>query len=54
MKRKPLAEAVAEFVASRAPKAEAKDGKRPQLNPKYHANTVPWLHEFAATSPATT
>lgn len=49
--RKALSEAVADFVASRAPKAEAKDGKRPTLNPKYVENTASWLTKFAATFP---
>jgi len=51
VRRKTLSEAVAEFVATRAPKAEAKDGKRPALNPKYVENTATWLREFAATFP---
>lgn len=51
VRRKALAEAVAEFVASRAPKALVKDGKRPALNPKYVVNTASWLRDFAATFP---
>ena len=39
MPRKPLAAAVAEFNASREAKAVAPDGKRPQLNPVYVADT---------------
>ncbi len=49
VRRKALSEAVAEFVAARAPKAESKSGKRSALNPKYVENTATWLREFAAT-----
>ena len=49
--RKPLAEAVEEFIALRAPLAESKDGKRPQRSPVYHANVAAWLREFAAALP---
>ncbi len=51
VRRKALSEAVTEFGASRAPKAESKDGKRSALNPKYVENTANWLREFAATFP---
>jgi len=53
VKRKDIAEAVAEFVAVRKPKAEAKDGKRSQLSPVYAYNVAMWLKEFADTFPAT-
>jgi integrase len=51
VRRKALSEAVTEFVAMRAPKAEAKDGKRSTLNPKYIANTANWLQKFAKSFP---
>ncbi len=51
VRRKKLSDAVAEFVAFRAPKGLAKDGKRSTLNPKYVENTANWLGKFAATFP---
>ncbi len=51
VRRKALADAVADFVAGRAPKAVAKEGKRPALNPKYVENTASWLRKFAAAFP---
>jgi integrase len=49
VQRKPLAEAVAEFIADRKPLAESKDGKRPRLSPVYAYNVAMWLNEFAGT-----
>lgn len=48
---KALSDAVSEFVATRETKAEARDGKRSILNPKYVENTSNWLREFAETFP---
>jgi hypothetical protein len=48
-RRKVVSQAVEESMANRAPKAQAKDGKRPALNPKYVENTASWLPKFAAT-----
>ena len=45
--RKPLAEAVAEFNADREAKTVSENGKRPQLNPVYAADTARVLREFA-------
>jgi integrase len=52
LKRRDLAQAVAEFIATRAPKTVAKDGKRPAVNPIYHHNVVRILSEFAGSFPA--
>ena len=52
MPRKPLAAAVAEFNASREAKTVSPDGKRPQLNPVYVADTGRVLREFSASNPA--
>ncbi len=51
VKRKDVAAAVAEFVASRALKAKGKDGKRSALNAMYVANTATALRKFGATFP---
>jgi integrase len=51
VRRKPLADAISEFTASRAPKAIGKEGKRSALNPKYVENTANWLRDFSATFP---
>jgi integrase len=53
VKRKDIAEAVEQFIASRQGKTEAKDGRRPQLSRGYHYNVSLWLREFASTFPAT-
>jgi len=47
--RKPLAEAVAEFIESRRHLAESIDGKRPKRSPVYTYNVAMWLGEFANT-----
>lgn len=49
VQRKPLADAVAEFIADRKPLTESKDGKRPRLSPVYAYNVSMWLNEFAGT-----
>ena len=51
VKRQPLAEAVAEFLAGRKPLAESKDGKRPKHSPVYEYHVNFWLNEFAGTFP---
>jgi integrase len=52
VKRKDLAEAVAEFVEGRKHLAESKDGKRPKHSPVYEAHVKRWLEKFAAAFPA--
>ncbi|MBL9171588.1 MAG: site-specific integrase [Verrucomicrobiales bacterium] len=49
VRTKDLGEAVEEFLALRAPKAEAVEGKRSALNPKYVANVESWLRQFSTT-----
>lgn len=49
VRRKLLSGAVEDFVANRAPKAVAKEGKRSALNPKYLENTASWLRELSAS-----
>ena len=49
--RKPLAEAVADFIEGRKHLAESKDGKRSRLSPVYAYNVAMWLNEFAGTFP---
>jgi integrase len=51
VKRKPLADAVAEFIEGRKHLAEAKDGKRSKRSPVYAYNVAMWLNEFAKTFP---
>jgi len=51
IKAKSLAAAVAEFNTLRSKMTLAKEGKRPQLNPKYQANVETWLNDFAAKLP---
>jgi hypothetical protein len=52
VKRKDLAEAVAEFVEGRKHLAESKDGKRPKHSPVYESHVKRWLEKFAAAFPA--
>jgi integrase len=47
--RKPIAEAVNEFLASQEPLTQAKAGERPQVSPKYHYNRAICLRKFAGT-----
>ncbi len=47
VRTKDLGEAVEDFLALRAPKAQATEGKRSVLNPKYVANVESWLRQFA-------
>jgi integrase len=51
IKAKSLAAAVKEFNALRSKMTLAKEGKRPQLNPKYQANVEAWLNDFSAKLP---
>ncbi len=51
VQRKPLSEAVAEFIEGRKHLAESKDGKRSKLSPVYAYNVSMWLNEFANTFP---
>jgi integrase len=51
VKQKGLSEAVEDFIALRAPKAVARDGKRSALSPKYVENTATWLRSFAKAFP---
>jgi integrase len=51
VKRKDLAEAVAEFTQGREKKTIALEGKRPQLSAHYCYNVTMWLKEFAGTFP---
>ncbi len=53
VRRKPLAEAVAEFCDARKAKSVALPGKRPALNPVYVADTARRLKEFADAFPGT-
>ena len=50
--RKPLAEAVAECNADREAKTVSENGKRPQLNPVYVADTARVLRGFSTTNTA--
>ena len=50
--RKPLAEAVAEFNTDREAKTVSENGKRPQLNPVYVADTARVLREFSTNNTA--
>jgi integrase len=54
VKRKPVAEAVAEFCEGRTAQTVASPGKRPALNPVYVQDTKRQLNEFAGTFPGTT
>jgi integrase len=51
VKRKPLAEAVAEFIEGRKHLGQSKNGERSKRSPVYLYNTAMWLNEFAATFP---
>jgi integrase len=51
VKRKDLAEAVAEFIESRRPLTQAEDGKRPRLSPVYAAHVASCLEKFARMFP---
>ncbi len=53
VKRKGVAEAVEDFIASRQHKTKAQDGKRAQLSETYAVHVNSWLREFAGTFPAT-
>ncbi len=48
---KPVAEAAEEFLAIRAPKAKAAEGRRSQLSPVYEAHVESWLREFTKMFP---
>jgi integrase len=54
VKRKPLVEAVTEFLEGRKHLAESKDGARPKHSPVYEANVAMWLNQFAGTLPGHT
>jgi len=47
VKRMDVAKAVEEFIAGEEPRTKASDGKRPDLNPKYHYNRAIMLRRFA-------
>jgi integrase len=51
VQRKPLGEAVTEFVAGRKHLGESKNGERSKRSPVYLYNTAMWLKEFAGTFP---
>jgi integrase len=51
VKRKPLSEAVGEFIEGRKHLGQSKNGERPKRSPVYLYNTAMWLNEFAATFP---
>jgi len=53
LKRKDITEAVEEFITSRQPKTEAKEGKRAQLSQTYAVHINSWLRSFASTFTAT-
>jgi integrase len=53
VKRKDIAEAVEEFIASRKHRSESKDGKRAQMSASYATHVNSWLREFANTFPGT-
>jgi integrase len=53
LKRKDIGEAVEEFITSRQPKTEAKNGKRAQLSKTYAVHINSWLRVFAGTFPGT-
>jgi integrase len=47
-------DAIDQFIAERATKTLAKEGKRPPLSPGHHYNTSRWLLEFKRTFPKPT
>jgi integrase len=49
VKRKPLAEAVTEFIDGRKHLGESKNGERSKRSPVYLYNTAMWLNQFAGT-----
>ena len=51
VKRMDLGQAVEQWIESRKPKTQARDGKRPQLSPGYAYNVAMWAREFAKTLP---
>jgi len=51
VKRKDLAEAVEEFLASEEPRTRTSNGDRAQLSGKYHYNRAIQLRRFASTFP---
>jgi integrase len=51
VKRRAVAEAVAEFIEGRKHLGESKNGERSRRSPVYLYNTAMWLNEFAATLP---
>jgi integrase len=51
VKRMDLGQAVEQWIESRKPKTQARDGKRPQLSPGYAYNVAMWAREFAKTFP---
>ena len=51
IKPKLIAEAVAEFIAVRKPRAHAANGKRAQISPVYAAHVESWLRQFSGTFP---
>ena len=53
VRRRDVALAVEEFVASREPKTKAQEGKRAQLSAGYVYQTSLWLRDFAKTFPST-
>jgi len=52
VQRKPLADAIQEFCASRKPKSVSHDGKRSALSPVYVQNTERQLNDFSASNPS--
>jgi integrase len=51
VRRKPLAEAVAEFILARKPLSESEDGKRSKHSPVYESHVAAWLGDFSGTFP---
>lgn len=51
LKRKPLAEAVEEFVASNQPRTVSHDGQRPEVDPVYANQRAKRLRKFVAMFP---
>jgi integrase len=51
LKRKPLAEAVKDFVTSNQPRTVSHDGQRPEIDPAYATNRAKKLAKFVAMLP---
>jgi integrase len=53
VKRVDVAQAVEEFIGAEGPRTKAREGKRPDLSPKYHYNRAIMLRRLASAFPNT-